>query len=193
MNGVFRIIFFFLLLECNRYFFVYANSDRYNPQFTSFPEFNQRFSRRRPIIERGSCRAFKRKRSYSGNCNSFYQPENGRTATPLVVITKVVDYKKVKSRNARYVSNVVCREESSPGNRRRLSELVTIFGQFVDHTITETENSKDSWPIEIPRNDPTYKAGRRIEFFRSIKQSDADGVYESPVNQVRYNREYHAP
>lgn len=181
--SVVRIYFLIFFLEFKNYF-VFANDDKYNPQFTSFPEFNERFSRSEPVIGDGNCQLFRSKRSYSGNCNSFYRPDNGRTATPLVVMTEIVDYKQVKNRNARHVSNVVCREENSPWNRRGMSELVTMFGQFIDHTITETENSKESWPIEIPIDDPLYSADRKIEFFRSIKKSDPDGVYESPVNQV---------
>ena len=151
--------------------------------FTNFQQFNRRFRnfrRRRPIPEQ--CIPSRRVRTYSGFCNNLHNPNYGKTHTPFVIHSHVVNYDVSKLPNARVISNIVCREEVTPPNRRRMSELVTFMGQFIDHTMTETENSNDPWPISVPNDDPVFNFTRRgeIQFFRSVKEKQ--GRYQSPLN-----------
>ena len=151
--------------------------------FTSFNQFNRRFQnprQRRPVEER--CIPTRRERTFSGFCNNLRNPDFGKTHTPFLIRSHVVDYDVTKLPNARVVSNIVCREDTTPSNRRRMSELVTFMGQFIDHTLTETENSKDPWPIPVPNDDPVFNYTRRgeIQFFRSVKQKQ--GRFQSPLN-----------
>lgn len=85
--------------------------------------------------------------------------------------------------NPRVVSNSICREPFAKPNQRGMSELVTFFGQFLDHTITETEHSKTKWPIEVPANDPVFKGGS-IPLFRTVKVKDHSGRFEAPMNKL---------
>ena len=151
--------------------------------FTSFTQFNRRFrnrGQRRPIEE--ACIPSRRVQTYSGFCNNLRNPNYGKSHTSFLIHSHVVDYDPSKLPNARLVSNTVCREDTTPPNRRRMSELVTFMGQFIDHTLTETENSKDPWPISIPYDDPVYNYTKRgeIQFFRSLKERR--GRFMSPLN-----------
>ncbi len=60
-----------------------------------------------------------------------------------------------------------------------MTEFVTFFGQFIDHTISETEVSKTEFHIPIPEGDPVFKNGS-INFFRTRKEKTPRGF--SPVN-----------
>ncbi len=150
--------------------------------FGSFEQFNRRFRNpRRPDPVEERCIPTRKERTFSGFCNNLGKPDYGKTLTPFVIHSSVVQYDITRLPNPRLISNIVCRELSSPPNRRRMSELVTFMGQFIDHTVTETENSRDSWNIAIPPNDPVFKASRgEIRFFRTVKSRQ--GKYQSPDN-----------
>lgn len=146
-------------------------------------EFNRRRrsrNRRKPIEER--CIPTRKERTFSGFCNNLRNPDYGKTLTPFVIHSTVIKYDVSKMPNPRVISNIVCRELTTPTNRRRMSELVTFMGQFIDHTVTETENSVDPWPIPVPENDPVYNFTYRgeIRFFRTVKSPQ--GKYMSPNN-----------
>ena len=63
--------------------------------------------------------------------------------------------------NARQVSNRVGKTDGTiPLNKLNLTNLFTIWGQFVDHDITLTpfqkgDNAED-YSIDIPRGDPDF-------------------------------------
>lgn len=151
--------------------------------FTSFAQFNRRFEnrRRRPPVEE-RCIPTRRERTFSGFCNNLRNPDFGKSHTTFLIHSHIVQYDVSKLPNPRNISNIVCREQETPPNRRRMSELVTFMGQFIDHTVTETENSNDPWPISLPNDDPVFNFTRRgeIQFFRSVKEKR--GQYQSPLN-----------
>lgn len=121
-------------------------------------------------------------RTHSGFCNNLRKPEWGSTDTQFLVTTPTVDYKNKKLPNPREISNIVCKETKSIPNRRGMSELVIFFGQLLDHTFTETENGDTRWPIRIPDNDPVFKNGGLIEFFRTVTKGK--GKRRSAVNKL---------
>jgi len=59
--------------------------------------------------------------------------------------------------SARAVSNVISAQASSVVNNRNLTDMVYVFGQFLDHDITRTiATTGDSQPIAVPSGDPQF-------------------------------------
>lgn len=56
----------------------------------------------------------------------------------------------------RFISNTVCSQQGDLFNERRMSEFVTFFGQFLDHTFVATSSSQTLMDIPIPVNDPFF-------------------------------------
>ena len=151
--------------------------------FTSFATFNKRlFNPREPDPVEERCIPSRKERTFSGFCNNLGKPDYGKTQTPFIIRSTVIDYDVTRLPNPRVISNIVNRELTTPPNRRRMSELVTFMGQFIDHTVTETENSRDPWNIVIPADDPVFNFTSRgeIKFFRTVKLPQ--GKYRSPIN-----------
>lgn len=72
----------------------------------------------------------------------------------------------------RLISNALCKQSRPTKDERGLNEMVTFFGQFVDHTIVATptdESGKDRMDIKIPKNDPIMAnfSNGRLPFTRS--------------------------
>jgi len=85
--------------------------------------------------------------------------------------------------NARVISNIVCNEDAPKPNRRGMSELVTFFGQFLDHTVTETHAEKSRpFQIPVPKDDPVFKEAQFIPFFRTLRKGR--GTKRAPVNAL---------
>lgn len=119
----------------------------------------------------------------SGVCNNRRQPSIGAAETPFHIIARTVDFDFDKLPNARFISNVICEEASPTRNSRGMSELVTFFGQFIDHTVTETSvDANKPLNINIPLDDPVFKADQSIPFLRSITKGT--GKNRSPLNRL---------
>lgn len=85
--------------------------------------------------------------------------------------------------NARVISNIVCNEDAPKPNNRGMSELVTFFGQFIDHDVTETHTEKSRpFQIPVPKDDPVFKEAQFIPFFRTLKKGRGDR--RAPVNAL---------
>lgn len=74
----------------------------------------------------------------------------------------------------RLISNVVCSQSENIYNDRGLSEFVTFFAQFLDHTIVGTElNFKEPESIPIPSDDPLFlNFSGLLKFHRSERAYD---------------------
>jgi len=57
--------------------------------------------------------------------------------------------------NPREISNVMCAQTDSIANRMGLSDMVWLWGQFVDHDITLAEVGTETAMIQVPSGDPT--------------------------------------
>jgi len=57
---------------------------------------------------------------------------------------------------------------------------MTFFGQFLDHTLTETSNN-ELQPIAVPPEDEVFTTDQYIPFMRTVK--DKRGIYDSPINK----------
>ena len=81
--------------------------------------------------------------------------------------------------NPRHISNIVCDEPTPIPNARGMSELVTFFGQLLDHTITFTPiDGELPLPIEVPMGDRVFNKSQSIPFFRTEKKDGA------PLNEL---------
>lgn len=157
-----------------------AQTSLKKPPFVNFLGFNRR--RVSPIPFGRTCSGSDTQRTYSGYCNNKFNPLWGSARTKFVIKSTHVVHNLNLLPNARKVSNLICRETGSVKNKRGMSELVTFFGQFIDHTVTETENGDQSMPIAIPADDPVFTAGGNIPFFRTI--TEGKGLAKSPVNSL---------
>lgn len=80
----------------------------------------------------------------------------------------------------RFISNELCKQSMETKDERGLAEIVTLFGQFVDHTIVATptdETKKDKLDIEIPRDDPIMAnfSNGKLPFVRSKRIQVSSG------------------
>ena len=68
--------------------------------------------------------------------------------------------------SARQISNAICDEPVSSFSAKNLSDLVYVWGQFIDHDIVLTPSSTtESVPITLPANEPLFTVP--ISFSRS--------------------------
>lgn len=171
---------------------------RQQTQFTSFINLNQRGpipGRARPPIQT-ECLSFKYSQ-LSGFCNNRRNIKWGAIDTPFATISTPFVHNISMLPSAREVSNVVCAEANQVPNRRGMSEMVTFFGQFLDHTITETSVIQgNAWNIPVPAGDtfsvsiPFLRTKTASAFGRKAPQNilssyiDAASVYSSHLMQA---------
>lgn len=146
--------------------------------FSSFQSLNERSAnrprsldanlrrRRRPLVSGCLSLTFS---TLNGTCNNRRNIEWGAVDTPFLQVARIVPHDFGKLPNARVVSNIVCAETKAVSSRRRMSEIVTYFGQFIDHTITETGlDTSRPLDIKVPAGDPEFTPGGSIPFSRTV-------------------------
>lgn len=98
----------------------------------------------------------------------------------------------------RLISNIVSKQTMDVRERRGLNELVTFFGQFIDHTIAATPQNngipeageivpEEPEFIDIPADDPMLAniTGGRLRFFRSRRATVEERSTEvRPINTL---------
>lgn len=149
--------------------------------FNSFRSLNRR--RRRVRRLRRQCRAIRNDqfRTQSGFCNNIRNPNQGAADEPFLLLTTPLRGLRngLRGPNPRTVSNIVCEEPATIPNDRGMSELVTFFGQFLDHTVTFIPiNEEQPLPIAVPARDPVFTESQIIPFFRTEKRRRA------PLNEL---------
>jgi len=90
--------------------------------------------------------------------------------------------------SARAVSNAVIAQSESIVNARNLTDMVYVFGQFLDHDITRTiSTTGESAPISVPTGDPqfdpTSTGTATIPFTRSTFVNGSEKSKSSPRQQ----------
>ena len=84
--------------------------------------------------------------------------------------------------SAREVSNAIAADDSdgTTTNDRGLTDLLWIWGQFIDHDIDLSEPADEAAPIEVPLGDPQFDpfftGEATIDFNRTDYELDEDGV-----------------
>lgn len=170
--------------------FVHAQAPRPNgndkeelePIEPNSPEFNDR-------VKRNCSIEFRR---VDGVCTSIGSPLRqlwGSTNRPHFTYfkglsTTVATGKSLKS--PRFISNTLCKQSRDVFDGRMLNEMITIFGQFIDHTLAATpQNLKESMPIDMPPDDPLFANETTLKFFRSERVKVREGSpAERPQNSL---------
>lgn len=102
--------------------------------------------------------------SIDGTGNNIANPELGSTAEQLIRLTSV-EYADGVSEpggvdlpSAREVSNAVVAQSESIINDRGLTNILYVWGQFIDHDIDLTlgADPAEEFPIAIPTGDPSF-------------------------------------
>ncbi len=182
--------------------------------FNNFRALNRR-RRRRIRKQRRACRAIRNNqfRTLDGVCNNIRNPNQGSAQEPQLIIARPRPSLRagLSRPNPRTISNIVCDEDVPIPNDRKMSELVTFFGQFLDHTVTlvpvnsENDEENGSRPeplnIAVPAGDPDFtEPSSYIPFFRSVRRRraplndltsyiDASSVYGVGHNESRNLRD----
>jgi len=150
--------------------------------FNSFRAFNRRRRRRNRRLRR-QCRTIRNSqfRTQSGSCNNLRRPNQGAADQTFLLLTRPLRplANGLAGPNPRNISNTVCEEPATIPNDRGMSELVTFFGQFLDHTVTfiPTDENKPL-PIKVPADDPVFTEAQIIPLFRTSKRNGA------PINEL---------
>ncbi len=124
-------------------------------------------------------------RTLSGFCNNHLRIPEGSAGSVFVVQARPLrtlrDIANLPS--ARLISNIVHDEARPKPNRRRMSELITFFGQLLDHTITKTDTDR-SRPlnIRVPADDPIFRPNSSIPFSRTVTRGSGNG--RAPINML---------
>ena len=151
-----------------------------NP-FSDFRSFNRRRPRLRRLRRKCRPAALIQFRTQSGYCNNIQKPSQGAAGDTLLLLATParLESESLVAPNPRLISNIVNEEASPIPNDRGMSEIVTFFGQFLDHTVTFVPvNESNPWPIGSTRNDPVFTESQFIPFFRSVK------INGSPLNEL---------
>jgi hypothetical protein len=139
--------------------------------------------------------------SIDGTGNNLENPELGSTGQQLQRLASV-EYADEISEPAgedrvspRVISNAVVAQSELDPNRRGLTDLVWIWGQFIDHDIDLTHSNVDEdgnplepLPIEVPLGDaffdPFGTGEETIDFNRSEYSPETGDSVENPRQQI---------
>lgn len=158
----------------------------------------------------GSCHEY---RMYDGSNNNKKNEEYGVT-NGVFLNTGKIDYLDGISKpndttrpGAREISNLVFAENAPEFNSKCASNMFWLWGQFIDHDITRTEKTDESYDIMIPKGDqqfdPNSTGDKIIDFKRTTYKNeprqqinlltpfiDGSMVYGSDSARNSYLREF---
>jgi hypothetical protein len=126
-------------------------------------------------------------RTYDGTDNNQLNSDWGAKGTQLVRFTDVSYSDKISTPsgvdrpNPRIISNALFDQNESIIDRLNLSDFVWVFGQFIDHDISLTENNVvEPQYIPIPDDDKYFTPGSHIFTFRSMPAPGTGTSVENP-------------
>ena len=125
-------------------------------------------------------------RSYDGTCtNNFFLlwGSTNRAQSSLFFRATSTQPTGKNLPSAREISNKLFVQTADMANNRRMSQMVTFFAQFVDHTVVATSTSSTHFDIPIPKDD-AIALNFSSSGFLSLKRServpvDVLGLYGS--------------
>jgi peroxidase len=113
-------------------------------------------------------------RSFDGSVNNIVNPEWGSVDEQLLTTTLVQFGDSIKSLsgaerpNARLVSNFVSDQSDNISDELFLTQMVWVFGQFIDHDIIQTEiDLNEPIIVKIPDGDYFFYSGSEMKFYRT--------------------------
>ena len=135
-------------------------------------------------------------RSIDGTGNNLQDDQLGSTDEHLLRLASV-EYADGESApvdgglpNARQVSNELASQQAIAPNNAGLTDMVWLWGQFIDHDISITEIAPvtEDFDIQVPAGDhlfdPGYTGDKLIEFDRSAFDSSTGDSIENPRQQI---------
>jgi len=122
-----------------------------------------------------------------GSFNNLKNPDIGRVDSPYRYLAPkdedraIGGAKHASLPNPRDISNKVFAQVEPTENRKGLSDMFWLWGQFLDHDINLTPTvSSESSPIPIPQGDPLFDpqgtGDKTMSFDRSVAIIDENGV-----------------
>ncbi len=132
--------------------------------------------------------------SFNGTGNNLARPEWGSVKQGFLRLSPqaYADGRSLMAgasrASARAVSNAISAQSTSIINNRQLTDMVYVFGQFLDHDITRTiSTTGESQPISVPTGDPqfdpTSTGTATIPFTRSAFVSGSGKSTTAPRQQ----------
>ena len=135
-------------------------------------------------------------RAIDGTGNNLADPELGSTHEQLLR-GSAVEYEDGISTpagadrvSAREISNEIVTQTTTEVNDRGLTDLVWVFGQFIDHDLdlTESATPEEDFSIEVPTGDvffdPFGTGEATISLTRAIFDTDTGTSTENPREQI---------
>ncbi|MCK5916970.1 MAG: hypothetical protein KAG34_01000, partial [Cocleimonas sp.] len=125
-------------------------------------------------------------RTVDGSNNNLVKTDLGRAQTAFTTIVDkdpdrmIGGAKEITLPNVREISNAVSAQSETTVNKKGLSDMFWLFGQFVDHDINLTPiNGADKANIKIPKGDPSFDSSgtgtKEMRFHRSVSLESAGG------------------
>ncbi|MEP3479400.1 MAG: peroxidase family protein [Fuerstiella sp.] len=132
-------------------------------------------------------------RSADGSGNQLDDVAAGSTFQQLVRLSDVAyadgidDPSGADRESARQISNVVAAQETTERNDQQLSDLVWVWGQFLDHdlSLTEPDSSNEAFDIEVPEGDPWFDPLATGEVTIGLNRSLFDDATGDSVDNPR--------
>ena len=135
-------------------------------------------------------------RAIDGTGNNLAEPELGSTHEQLLR-GSAVEYEDGISTpagadrvSAREISNEIVTQTTTEVNDRGLTDLVWVFGQFIDHDLdlTESATPEEDFSIEVPTGDvffdPFGTGEATISLTRAIFDTDTGTSTDNPREQI---------
>ena len=134
-------------------------------------------------------------RSFDGSGNNVDHPEWGRAETMLLRLSTVGYADGISAPagpdrpNPRMISNVCGPQPDTRSSRYAISNMHTLWGQFLDHDITlAPEGPTEYLPVVVPAGDPWFDpdggGDAMLPFMRSIFDPATGGDPKHPRQQV---------
>lgn len=131
------------------------------------------------------------RRTVTGRCNNPTHKEWGSARQPLYSYVTGSSSKEPTGadlKSPRLISNILCKQTGNVYSRRGLSEMVTFFGQFLDHSIVASSaDPGNPMPISIPIDDPIFSnfSNGELPFDRNVRGPVEEGrEAERPINSL---------
>lgn len=132
-------------------------------------------------------------RSADGSGNQLGDVDAGSSFQQLIRLSDVAyedgidDPSGADRASARTISNVVAAQETTERNDRQLTDMVWVWGQFLDHdlSLTEPDSAKDAFDIEVPEGDPWFDPMATGEVTIGLNRSLFDDATGNSVDDPR--------
>lgn len=135
-------------------------------------------------------------RSFNGTGNNPNDYELGSTDEPLKRLTSADYADGISAANgtdrpdARTISNTMADQQTTTANDRGMTDMVWLWGQFIDHDISLTEpvEPHEAFDINVPIDDPLFdpqaSGTAEIDFNRSVFDRQSGTSVDNPRQQL---------